>query len=211
MTSIPEEALGRFVAACRQAAEHGLMRCSSGNMSWRIDEKHLLATTTRSWMSRLTTDDVAICAIADGSVVNGKTPTVEVSFHTGIMRARPDVDVVMHFQTPAATAMSCQDPGRTDYDVIPEIPYYIGPVARIPYFLPGSAELANAVTEAMQTHDVVLMGNHGGVTVAPDFDHAIQNAVFFELACDIIQRGGDAVHSLSAGSIAELSTLRRNV
>jgi len=49
------------------------------------------------------------------------------------------------------------------------------------------------VTEAMREHDLVIMSNHGQVTVARDFDQVIENAEFFELACAIILRGGDAV------------------
>lgn len=209
MKTISKTSVHAFLKACRSAADHGLMRCSSGNMSWRLDGKRMLASTTRSWMGRVTPDDVAVCSIEDGSVLNGRKPTVEISFHAGILRARPDINVVMHFQTPFATVMACRPPSRTNYFVIPEIPFYIGPIAHVPYFRPGTPELAEAVTDAMRTHDMVLMGNHGQVTVARDFDHVIQNAEFFELACEIIVRGEKTIRPLPAKDARELLDMRR--
>jgi ribulose-5-phosphate 4-epimerase/fuculose-1-phosphate aldolase len=184
------------------------MRCSSGNLSLRIDDDRLLVTSSRSWMSNLSRDDISVCRISDGCLLAGGKPTVEIGFHAGIQKMRPEVNVVMHFQTPCATALACRDPGDMNYFVIPEIPFYIGPVARVPFLLPGTKELAQAVTEAMRNHDMVIMGNHGQVTVARDIDHVIQNAEFFELACDIILRGGDMARPIPEKEVNALLALR---
>jgi ribulose-5-phosphate 4-epimerase/fuculose-1-phosphate aldolase len=188
MHDIPPDAFDDFVCACRQATDYGLMRCSSGNLSMRADGGRLLVKASRSWMARVGADDISVCAVADGSLLKGRKPSVEIGFHAGILNARPDVNIVMHFQAPCATALACQPVETINYFVIPEIPFYIGHVARVPYLPPGSRDLARAVTQAMLKHDLVVMGNHGQVTVARDIDHAVQNAVFFELACEIILR-----------------------
>jgi len=210
MKKVPDHVLEEFLRACHDAAGHGLMRCSSGNLSRRLDDTHFIATSSRSWMERVVEDDVCLCRIHDGVVLEGPKPTVEIGFHGKILRTRPDINVVMHFQTPCATVMACREADDTDYFVIPEIPFYIGRVARTPYFLPGSEELAQAVTAAMQNHDMVIMSNHGAVTVASDCAHAIQNAGFFELACEIIVRGGDAVKPISEKDAEILLSLRRD-
>jgi ribulose-5-phosphate 4-epimerase/fuculose-1-phosphate aldolase len=210
MINVPEDILSEFLDACHEAARRGLMRCSSGNISRRFDDDRLLATASRSWAENLCGDDVSVCRIADGAIIDGPKPTVEIGFHAGIMRARPDIDVVMHFQTPCATALACRKADDTDYFVIPEIPFYIGHVARVPYLLPGSKELADAVTMAMQDHDMVIMSNHGMVTVATDYAHAIQNAEFFELACAVITHGGNTVKTLSEEDVGCLLKLRQD-
>jgi ribulose-5-phosphate 4-epimerase/fuculose-1-phosphate aldolase len=209
MKTVPNELVTEFTEACREAAAHGLMRCSSGNMSWRVDEKRMLVTATRSWMSRLSPEDVVISAIEDGAVLSGKAPTAEVTLHAGILRVRPDVNVVMHFQTPYATALACRPDDDINYFVIPEIPFYIGPVAKVPYYSPGSEVLAKAVSDAIGNHDMVLMANHGQVTVARDFDHAIQNAEFFELACEIILHGGEDVVPIAEEAVSDLLAWRQ--
>lgn len=209
MRAISKKTIEPFVAACHEADARGLLRCSSGNLSWRVDEKRMLVTRTRSWLGRLTAEDVAVCAIADCASLNGVKPTVEVRFHAGILRARPDVDVVFHYQSPCATALACQRPARVDFNVIPEIPFYIGPVGWVPYLPPGSPELADAVVAEMANHDLAVMANHGQVTVARDFAHAVQNAEFFELACQILLANGRAVKPLSAKAVRALRAAAR--
>ena len=118
------------------------------------------------------------------------------------------MNVVLHFQTPCATTVACQPANHVDFSLIPEVPFYIGPVARVPYFTPGSEELAAAVTQAMRTHDMVLLSNHGQVTAAKDFDHVLQNAEFFELACQIILLGGKSIAPLAPQAIKQLQMLR---
>jgi len=79
----------------------------------------------------------------------------------------------------------------------------------VPYLPPGSEELANAVIEAMVDHDLAVMANHGQVTVASDFDHAVQNAEFFELACQIILAAGRSVKPLSTQAVRDLLAQRK--
>ena len=209
MKKISAQTRNTFVQACHTAANRGLMRASSGNLSLRLDGDRMLVTSSRSWLENLTRDNISVCRISDGSLLEGRKPTVEIGFHAGILRARPEVNIVMHFQTPCATTLACRQPGKTNYFVIPEIPFYIGHVAAVPYLPPGSRELAQAVTKAMRHHDMVMMANHGQVTVARDIDHAIQNAEFFELACAIILRGGDKIRPLPRKEINALLALQQ--
>ncbi len=208
MKDTPEQIVCEFVEACHKAAHRGLVRCSSGNMSQRLNSERMLITASRSWMEDLSADGVCICRISDGTSMDEKQPSVEIGFHSGILRCRPDVNVVLHFQTPCGTALASRDMQNVNYFVIPEVPFYIGPVALVPYSQPGSQELADAVTNVMRTHDMVTIANHGQVTVADSFAHAIQNASFFELACEIILHGGDKLIPLSREAAQYLLDLR---
>jgi ribulose-5-phosphate 4-epimerase/fuculose-1-phosphate aldolase len=210
MNTVPDKVLVEFIEACHNAANRGLMRCSSGNLSRRLDNARFLATSSRSWMENLSQEEVSLCSLSDGATLDGPKPTVEIGFHAEILKTRPDVNVVIHFQTPCATALACQGADDMNYFVIPEIPFYVGRVATVPYFPPGSKELARAVSEAMQDHDMVIMSNHGAVTVAVDYAHAIQNAEFFELACYIIVHAGNSLTPLSESDVQRLLQLRRD-
>lgn len=209
MEGVPDDILDAFIETCHEAAGRGLMRCSGGNLSQQLDDTRFLVTSSGSWMERLSVEEVSLCRIADGAVLYGPKPTIEIGFHAGILGTRPDVNVVMHFQSPCATAMACRQTDNTHYFVIPEIPFYIGDVERVPYLLPGSKELSDAVTGAMQDHDMVIMSNHGLVTVATDCIHAIQNAEFFELACHIIIHSGNALKLLPKEDVERLLELRQ--
>jgi len=208
MTDVSREQLDSFVEACRDVARRGLVHCSCGNLSMRVDDERFLITSTGSWMERMTAEQATLCSTRDGATLSGNKPSSEIGFHAGILRARPELNVVLHFQTPCATALACRKPDGLDYAVIPEIPYYIGRVGRVPYFTPGTDELAEAVTEAMRAHDMVLMTNHGQVTAGRDYDQVVQNAEFFELACQILLIGGDAVAPMSGPAADYLRAMR---
>src|SRR3990172_3623307 len=207
MTHVSEKHLEEFVTACHRVASHGLVRSSSGNLSWRVSEERMLITATRSWMGELTGEQIAICRISDGAVLNEKKPSAENGFHFGILRERSDVNVVFHFQSPYATAIACSGRDYKNFSVIPEIPYYLGQIATVPYLNPGSNELAREVISAMKEHDLVILKNHGQVTVGNNFDEVIQKASFFELACEIIIHAGDEVQFLSQSAIDYLRSM----
>ena len=210
MTNNIEHLVQTFISACFDVAKRGLVRCSSGNLSLRVDQERMLVTTSRSWMESVTARDVCVCRISDGGPLEDKCPSVETGFHAAILQSRPEINAVLHFQTPCATALACREE-RVNYHVIPEIPFYIGPIAKVPFLLPGTPELARTVTDAMRTHDMVTIANHGQVAVAADVAHVIQNAVFFELACEIVVRGEDTLAPLPETQVQALLTLRSQV
>ena len=197
--------LEAFAAAARKMGDYGLMRCSSGNLSWRLDDERMLVKSSRAWMADLTPEDISICRISDGEHLSGRRPSVEFNLHAGCLRVRPEMDVVLHFQTPAATALACsKNLAEIDFFVIPEIPFYIGPIGLVPYVFPGTPQLAEAVTGVMQTHDMAILANHGLVTIGRDFADVTQKAAFFELACDLILRAGPQVRTLTPDAVSEL-------
>ena len=208
-SDIPRERLERFAESCREVVRQGLVSCSSGNASERESEELMLATSTRTWLGEMEADQVAVCRVEDGECVNGLLPTVEIGFHAGVLRARPDMNVVLHVQTPHATAIGCLPPSGRSFHVIPEVPYYIGTVGRVAYAAPGSRRLAETVSKAMRTHDLAIMENHGLVVAGKDFRDAIQKASFFELACRILLIGGDDVRPIPNKETESLLELHR--
>ena len=195
-----------FVEQARRVGDAGLTLCSSGNLSWRLAADEALVSSTGSWLPELTADKVTLCRISDGAVLEGRKPSMESTFHLGVMRAREDVNVVLHFQSKYATAVACMKRKPADFNVTAEVPCYLGrEIPVLPYFRPGSPELAAAVTEAMRDHDCVLLSNHGQVVCGKDFDDAFQKAMFFEMACGIIVNAGAGnYNTLTAAEIDDL-------
>lgn len=192
-----------FTHAAREVARRGLVQCSSGNLSWRLDEEQVLLSASRSWLERLTSAEVSVCSLEDGRILNTVPPTCEVNLHLGVLRRRSDWNVVLHYQSPWATAIACTERTDWDFNLIIEVPVYIGTPAVVPYLPPGSSELADAVGAAMAGHNTVILRNHGLVTAGRDFDEAIQRAVFFELACQILLLS-DAPAPLPASALPRL-------
>jgi ribulose-5-phosphate 4-epimerase/fuculose-1-phosphate aldolase len=196
-----------FVAFCHQAAELGLVRCSSGNLSWRVDDEHVLLSGTKTWLADIRPEQVAVVKLADGVPLNGVSPSIESRFHLGILRSRRDKTCVLHFQSTAATTLACRPSPWPDLNVILEIPVYVGPVAAVGFRMPGSDELAQAVIAAAAEHDMVVLANHGQVTVGSTPGEAIQQAAFFELACEIVLRNGPNCRPIASERVEQLRAL----
>ena len=181
-----------FIKQAHRVGDAGLTVCSSGNLSWRLGDEALVSGTG-SWVPNLQKEKVSICNIESGTPVNGVKPSMESSFHLGILRSRPDVNVVLHFQSEYATAVACMKNKPTNFNVTAEVPCHVGKeIPVVPYYRPGSPELAAAVVEAMKDHNSILLTNHGQVVCGKDFNQVMERATFFEMACRIIvQSGGD--------------------
>lgn len=173
-----------FTSWARRAGAQGLSLCSSGNLSWRVAPDEALVSATGSWLSDLEEGDVAVCRISDGAVLNHVRPSRESRFHLGIYRERPEVNAVLHFQSPYATAVACMEERPESINLTAEIPLYVGrDIPVVPYLMPGSEDLALAVTAAMKDHDSCLLASHGQVVAGTSLADAYQKAVFFEMGC----------------------------
>ncbi|NQV34269.1 MAG: class II aldolase/adducin family protein [Phycisphaeraceae bacterium] len=183
-----------FVAAAHKVAQYGLVQCSSGNLSWRVGSDEAMLSASGAWLAELTAKQIALCELSSGQCLNDVKPTCEAGFHLGILKAHPDANVVLHFQSPYATALACGDPTKYNLNLTIEVPVYIGDAAVVEYLPPGSNELAEAVANALTGSDtqMAILKNHGLVTLGKTFDDAIQKAIFFEQACQICLTNPDA-------------------
>ena len=176
-----------FVRQARRVGSAGLTICSSGNLSWRIGEE-VLVSGTGSWVPELTADRVARLNLATGEMLNGVKPSMESVFHLGVLRERPDCDVVLHFQSPFATAIACSDEIPDNFNVTAEVPCHVGrEIPIIPY-------------------NSALMLKHGQVVCGKDFDEVFERAMFFEMACRIIKQNGGRHNVLTDAESDDLET-----
>ncbi len=196
-----------FVRQARRVGDAGLTICSSGNLSWRLPDGEVLLSGTGSWVPELTADRVSVCRLESGEILNGVRPSMESTFHMGVMRRRPDVNVVLHFQSPYATAVACMDNRPTNFNFTAEMALHVGEeIPMIPYFRPGSPQLAEHVIEAMAEHNSVMLLKHGQVVCGKDFDQAFERAMFFEMGCRIAVLNGNNVDPLTRNEIDDLES-----
>ena len=205
MSIIDEKHYTEFLKQAHRYGDSKLTLCSSGNLSWRIDDNLALVSGTGSWVPTLKEENISLCNIETGEFLNGVKPSMESTFHLGIMRQRPEVNVVFHFQSEYATAIAGMRNMPSNFNVTAEIPIHVGrEIPVIPYYRPGSPELAKAVLEAMKDHNSCLMTNHGQVVCGMSFDEVFERATFFEMACRIIVQSGGNYSTLTQEEIEDL-------
>lgn len=180
-----------LIAFGRAAGERGLLSSTCGNVSVRVGDGLLVVSASGSELERLTHEDVALVDMGSGAVLRGPRPSVELGLHLAIYRARQRARAVLHCQSPAATLLACMKDPPPVLDVIPEVPTYVRAHAAVPFYLPGSEELARAVAAAFGDEEVtvVQMRSHGQVALGATWQAVVRRAAFFELACSLTSRG----------------------
>ena len=172
MPASPSDKRQALVEAARALDRSGLNRGTTGNLSLR-DGDHMLITPSAVLCDALTPEMVARMPLAgDGGWDGPCKPSSEWRFHRDILRARPDIDAVVHTHAPFCTILSiARQP-------IPAIHYMIsafgGPDIRVAdYATFGTAALSAHVVRAMAGRAGCLMVNHGMVVGGPNLPRAL--------------------------------------
>lgn len=185
----------------------GYVPGSSGNISMRIDDG-ILVTPTNSCLGRL--DPARIAKIdAAGRHVSGDKPSKEAYLHRAFYTQRNSSNAVVHLHSTHAVAVSCIA-GPDDHDPIPPLtPYFVMRVGRLrvlPYYPPGSQDLAAAVEAVAAKHHAILLGNHGPVVAGSSIDAAVYTVEELEEAAKLHLLLGDRpVRELTSAAVAELA------
>ena len=121
----------------------------------------------------------------EGEVLEGSGRRhAEYPIHTEIMRARPDVQCVVHTHAPAAVAFASL--GQPLRPISHEGTFFVPPeVARFTKTgdLILTRELGQALAETLGGRNAALLVHHGIVTVGPDVPTAVVGAILLERAC----------------------------
>lgn len=179
----------------KYAFVQGLAWGRSGNLSCRTREASILITASGSSLGYLTSDDIVVFRMDTGEARGTRKPSIEAEMHRRIYLVRSDVGAVFHAQPLYATIIACTaEP--IDINLIPESIAYLTRPARIPYSHPGSEELAARTAEAAMDTNIVILENHGLVSLGGDLEEAIINAETFEFFCRIYLGARSACLSL---------------
>lgn len=148
---------------------------STGNLSVRLEDKVWITPTGVS-LRRLKPEHLA-CIGLDGQSLNGNRPSKEFPFHLGAYRSAGErAGAIVHLHSTHCVALSCLrdlDPQRPLPAMTPYFLMRVAPLAMVPYFRPGSPELAEAVTAAAVDHDAILLRNHGCICLGKTLAEAV--------------------------------------
>lgn len=166
----------QMVQTCRKMNETGINQGTAGNLSVRHGDGFLITPSSLPY-DGMEPDDLVEMGW-DGTY-SGRRPSSEWRFHRDILKARPDVNVVLHCHSAFATSVACH------HRTIPAFHYMVGVMggntlrcARYATF--GTQALSDAAIEALEGRMACLLGQHGQISLGTTLEGALWMAVEVE-------------------------------
>lgn len=201
---------GEFCRFCHLLYERHLAAGVGGNIAARSGTRILLTPTDYS-LRDLHPDTVSVIS-EKGLLMEGENPTKEANMHLRVLRERPDVNVVFHLHGPHIIAASTMfEPGPSTLPALtPGFVYYAYPLPMLPFMVPGTGDLAKAVTKELSGKGsyAVLLTNHGLVTVGKSFEEALNIAEEIDEAARVYVLTGGKAPPIPAENIDKIKALR---
>ncbi len=166
------ETLAHLIDLGQEIVARGLVLGSGGNLSCREGDR-MFITRSGALLHQLTPDDFLPVPLHRPyqQPETAPRPSTETPMHQAAYLARPDARVIVHCHPVNAIAWAMQ--GAPLPAVTPDFTLYLGAeVPALPYFLPGSQALAEAVAPALRQCPAVLLGNHGVLVTGNDVAQA---------------------------------------
>jgi L-fuculose-phosphate aldolase len=166
-----------IIDACLQMNRLGINQGTSGNISLR-HEAGMLITPTSTPYEAMKPGQIVFMNL-DGSFDAKHRPSSEWRFHRDILKARPEVNAVVHAHPPYATMLAIM--GLE----IPPVHYMIacagGDTIRCaPYATFGTEELSQHAVTALEGRSACLLAHHGMIAAGPSLAKAMWLAVEVE-------------------------------
>lgn len=208
-----ESGLRKELASITQEIYHkGYTPPLNGNMSVRLDEKHILITPTYVCKG-LVTEDRLLKVNFDLEVIGSNVkPSIETGMHIAIYKQRPEINAVIHAHPKyISTFAVARKP--IDISIMPESIYLIGALKCIEYIMPGSSELRDAVSACSSDYDAFLLYNHGMITIGRDIFEAYYRLETLELCAELDLKANaiGGVKGLPQHEIDKLLEIRKSL
>lgn len=118
-------------------------------------------------------------------VVKGNLkPSMEAAVLAKCHSVREDVNAVIHAHPPFCISLSSMGL-EINLPLYPDHVVFLEEVAVLPFYVPGSEELANAVGEAAKKHSCILLKNHGVITLGSSLREAYYRLEIMEESAKI--------------------------
>lgn len=159
--------------------QRGLTSSTGGNVSYRVGED-MWISPTGCVMDELKVEDWVKVSLATGEHYPHRSrPSSELVLHREVFLNRPDVNAIFHSHPPHVIALSLL--GIEIKPLGSEAPIFLGDrIPLIPYEIPTSPLLGRAVASYAKDFNVMVLENHGLVTLGKNNREAYNRTELIE-------------------------------
>ena len=156
----------------------GQLTPTGGNISARgLDDDKIWITPSQMYKGSLQVSDI-VCIDRNGELVEGSNkPSIEFQMHWACYDAREGMVAAVHTHAPYVTAFGITNqtfpPINTDA-------IFLSTTEIVPWFMPGSRELADAVGAAVKQSRSAILQCHGLMAIGKTMRDAATRAMMLE-------------------------------
>ncbi|MEM1557432.1 MAG: class II aldolase/adducin family protein [Thermoproteota archaeon] len=187
-SSLSEESLRKLLAEYAHAIYNAKLATGpGGTLSARLDQSDIIFVKPSGFnLGELKPEDFVGVDLKTLQVVKGASkPSMETGVLAKCHLAREDVNAVIHAHPPFCISLSSVDI-EINTPLYPDHAVFLEEVATLPFYIPGSEELAEAVGKAAKKHNCILLKNHGVITLGSSLREAYYRLEIMEESAKII-------------------------
>jgi L-fuculose-phosphate aldolase len=165
----------------RRLYKRGLTTTSGGNVSLRLSDDVILITPSATDKGRMKWKEVAIMNISGENCTPDLKPSMETEMHLSIYKKKKDVHAIVHAH-PVFASLFTAIKSKINTDLTAEAKAILGDPLFVKYAIMGSRALADLAAESIMKCDILLLENHGILTVGSNLLQAFDKIEVLENA-----------------------------
>lgn len=173
--------INKIVETCHYLYQRKLVSGKGGNVSCKFEdsgEVKIAITGSGTSFKTIENKDVLITDLSSNILFGDGKPSSELGMHLAIYKKRPDLNSIVHTHSPYTAGFAFSDKKLKRLEGFGAIKNEF--ISMVEYAPPGSIELANYTSKAMEKENVVLLKSHGLIVAEKDIDEAALLAEFIE-------------------------------
>lgn len=159
----------QIIRVGRRLSEAGLAIAKSGNLSGRLDRDNILITATGTVLGELKDDDIVKVNLATDKCDSAKLPSSELPLHVLVYKNFP-AKAVVHAHPPLINGYFSVSSSLKALTF--ETKLYLGDVPVIEQDTP-TVTRPESVIGALKSNNLVVLKNHGAVSIGNTFEEAL--------------------------------------
>jgi L-fuculose-phosphate aldolase len=165
----------------RRLYKRGLTTTSGGNISLKLSDDIILMTPSATDKGRMKWKEVAIMNIFGENFTPHLKPSIETAMHLSIYKKKNDIQAIVHAH-PVFASLFTAIKSKINTDLTAEAKAILGDPLFVRYAVMGSLALAEVAAESILKCDILLLENHGILTVGTNLLQAFDKIEVLENA-----------------------------
>ena len=193
----------------RRLYKNGLTTTSGGNISLKISNNIIAITPSATDKGSMRWKEVGLLTMKGENLTPDLKPSIESEMHLSIYRKK-DIRAIVHAHPTFATTFTAMK-NKININLTAEACAILEEPLFVPYEVMGSKKLAETVANHIEKSDILLLENHGVLTIGKNllqaFDkiEVLENAARMTLIVDFAGKK----KSLSKEKVKEIEKLFR--